>query len=111
MAKYIATSKTGQTIEFTANDESAARHWVINHLDLSQDWRIEVNPEYTRICKENREALAKFSVREIMDADNDLLIGAMEDFDGALVALPTNSEALVELLTDSQVETLLRYLK
>ena len=44
--EYIATNKNGETIKFyaygewTCNniDRPAARNWIINHLDLSENW-------------------------------------------------------------------------
>lgn len=46
MKKFYATSNTGTHYEFNASNISDARHWVINHLDLSQEWTIGelVNP-------------------------------------------------------------------
>lgn len=46
MKKYLITNDTNSDrLEIDAEDETAARHWVINHLNLSLNWTIaEVSP-------------------------------------------------------------------
>ncbi len=41
MNTYIASSdKLKREVVFKAENETEARHWVINHLDLSGNWTI-----------------------------------------------------------------------
>jgi hypothetical protein len=49
MNRYLITNDTNDDrIELTAEDETAARHWVINHLDLSLNWTIAQVVEHGR---------------------------------------------------------------
>jgi hypothetical protein len=41
--EYVAINKYNTKIVFRAIDDNEARHWVINHLDLSEDWNIYLN--------------------------------------------------------------------
>jgi len=39
---FIATDKDGNTTEFEAESSYDARHWIINHCDMSQEpWEYE----------------------------------------------------------------------
>jgi len=41
--KYKVTNKKGDEVYFftPSKDEGTPRHWIINHLDISQEWIIE----------------------------------------------------------------------
>lgn len=44
MPKYtfiISSTKARREILSTLETETEVRHWIINHLDLSQDWTIK----------------------------------------------------------------------
>jgi hypothetical protein len=41
MQEYLLTNDSNDDrLQISAEDETAARHWVINHLDLSRNWTI-----------------------------------------------------------------------
>lgn len=40
MKQFIASSVYADSILFNAVDYTEARHWVINHLDLSKNWTV-----------------------------------------------------------------------
>lgn len=40
MTAYTAIPKMGKDIHFEAENDTEARHWVINHLDLSNEYTI-----------------------------------------------------------------------
>lgn len=40
MHNYTAISLKHDDIHFMAKDDTEARHWVINHLDLSLNWTV-----------------------------------------------------------------------
>lgn len=40
MTTYSIINKRGKQINKDFKDDTEARHWVINHLDLSENWGI-----------------------------------------------------------------------
>ena len=40
MKNYTAVSLKADDVNFLAADDTDARHWIINHLDLSLGWSI-----------------------------------------------------------------------
>lgn len=64
MTKYIMTNNQ-DTERFVVDckDSTEARHWVINHVDLSKEWNIK---EDNFVVKNKLDV----SYREIQDIDN-----------------------------------------
>lgn len=40
---FIYNNKTKESYQKQFDDLSEARHWIINHLDLSLDWIVQLN--------------------------------------------------------------------
>ena len=64
MTKYVMTNnQDAERFVVDCKDGTEARHWVINHVDLSKEWNIK---EDNFVAKNKLDV----SYREIQDIDN-----------------------------------------
>jgi hypothetical protein len=75
MLQYKATNdKTGEEHIFQAHNSKYARHWVINHCDLSLNWTVKIsNPKKCGRPK-IADPMKKKKIRSVRVSDEEIMI-------------------------------------
>lgn len=65
MQRYKATNNKSAEITFSAENDTEARHWVINHLDLSENWSI--NNSYEEALDSQKELRNNYIIEKLYE--------------------------------------------